>query len=63
MLLNTNKVLMAPEKSGAVIRAGLDSIYLSIGGATRKRIKYIDLMKNSGNFGGMEKVAQHIAAH
>jgi MoaA/NifB/PqqE/SkfB family radical SAM enzyme len=36
VVLNTNGVLMTPDKSEAVIRAGLDAMYVGIDGATKE---------------------------
>ena len=47
VVLNTNGVLMTPEKSKAIIQAGLDAMYVGIDGATEETYNKIRV---GGNF-------------
>jgi sulfatase maturation enzyme AslB (radical SAM superfamily) len=57
VVLNTNGVLMKPEKAEAVIRAGLDALYVGIDSAT---VETYDKIRIGGNF---EKAVANVLAY
>lgn len=57
VVTNTNGVMMTPERSAAVIHAGLDAIYVGIDAATRDTY---DKIRVGGDF---EKTVAHVLAY